>query len=341
MKKNILIIGLLTAFILGSFGFAFASLLPQRDNIQFTETVLFGDPKAAAGLELNYKSHYNHHLFWDTTWTIGTPASDAETAYRFSAKADREIQTTERGIKLETQGYNTYYIQDVPNGLQKAYDQLLAETGPGEENRRVIHLADYYQYYPLSGIIELPGMGQINWDDSYNSLYAKENLTPEADAKYRITKAFQDFFKIPVLPEDTMEIMVSVPATGSGASTLSSHGSDTSYYMETQSVISDSALYFTFQTRLGSGNYIDTSLIPGGFGIYCLPYSADEVEEEKLAMVYPLNPKAQIISMKLSSDQSRLYLITEEPEGYMFTEIDLSSMEALQRMQVNDSRGSI
>ena len=47
MKKNILIISLIAVFILGSFTFAFASLLPQRDNIQFSETVLFGNPKAA------------------------------------------------------------------------------------------------------------------------------------------------------------------------------------------------------------------------------------------------------------------------------------------------------
>lgn len=341
MKKNILMIGLLAVFVMGSFCFAFASLLPQRDNIQFTQTVLYGNPKAAEGLELHYQSHYDNHLFWDTTWTIGTPADTAETDYRFSAKEDRNVRSLEQSIRLETMSYLTYYVQEVPSGLQKAFDELQAETGPGERNSRTIRLTDYYQYYPISGTIELDGMGQIHWDDSYHSLQVKENLTPEADSTYRITKAFQDFFRIPVLSGDTMEITVSLSSNGSSTSTRSSYGSDTSYSMETESVVTADACYFTFGTRSSSGQYIDTSLIPGGFGIYCLPYSADGIEPENLSMVYPLDPKTQVISMNLSSDQSALFLITEEPGGYMFTEIQLATMETLQRFQINDAGGSI
>ncbi len=335
MKKNILIISLIAVFILGSFTFAFASLLPQRDKIQFSETVLFGDPKAAEGLILNYRNHYDYHLFWDTAWTIGAPADTAVTDYRFTAKEDRDEPDIKPAITLESHNFNQYEIDGKPNGLKKAFEELAETATPDKENIRQIHIADYYQYYPISGTLNLPGLEEVKWNDTYSAVLRQTNL----DEKYMhiidTMKVFQDYFKIPVLSNDTMEIQVRVNSQGDVTSTRTSYGTDTLYSIETESVVTEDTCYFTFDTRSWDGQYVDTSLIPGGFGIYALPYSKDGVLLDRMSTAYPLNPKTQIESMKLSSDQSRLFLFTEEADGYYFSEIKLDTMETIQKVKLN------
>ena len=231
MKKNILIIGLLAVFIFGSFGFTFASLLPQRDNVQFSETILFGDPKAAEGLTLNYKNHYGYHLFWDTTWTIGTPPESAVTDYRFSAEEVREEHTMPLGVTLETSSFITYYIQDVPYGLQNAFDDLAADTPAGEDNFRNIKISDYYEYYPISGTIQLEN-NQIVLNEAAFLQYSNGETVDMKDESIRVSLALSQFFRIPVLPRDTMSISIAKDSAGNVSTKHTSHGSDTSYYME-------------------------------------------------------------------------------------------------------------
>ncbi len=335
MKKNILIISLIAVFILGSFTFAFASLLPQRDNIQFSETVLFGDQKAAEGLTLNYRNHCDYHLFWDTTWIIGTPADTAVADYRFTAKEDREEPNMEPAITLESHDFNQYEVNGKPSGLKKAFEELAETAKTDAENIRQIHVADYYQYYPISGTLNLPGLKEVKWDDTYYAVLKQTNLDEEYKHIIDTMNAFQDYFKIPVLSNDTMEIQVRVNSQGDVTSTRTGYGTDTLYSIETESVVTEDTCYFTFGTRSRNGQYVDTSLIPGGYGIYALPFSKDGVLLDQMSTAYPLNPSTQIESMKLSSDHSHLLLFTEETDGYYFTEIKLETMEIIQKLNLN------
>ena len=89
---------------------------------------------------------------------------------------------------------------------------------------------------------------------------------------------------------------------------------------------------------------MDTSLIPGGYGIYCLPYSMDYSTDpdgmavpdpEGLAMVYPLDPNAQLLDLTLSQDGERLLLQTKEEDRFVLTVIDLSTLDTLQRLELD------
>lgn len=314
MKKNILIISLLAIFILGSFTFALASLLPQRDNVQFSETVLFGNPKAAEGLTINYKNHFDYHLFWDTIWTVGTSPESAVTDYRFSVRGDRETESADPAITLNSHAFDTYNNMNGIRVLDEAYEKMAADAVPNEEITRVVYLADYFEYYPMEVTLNLPGFNQ------------REVQRPTQ-------LAFQEFFKIPVLPGDTMELRYWLGTDGS-VSTHSSYGTDTLFHAETESVLTEDTCYFTFTTITRGRLYVDTSLIPGGFGIYALPYSEEGIETDKLSMVYPLNSKAQIQSMYLSSDHTSLFLFTKEDSSFYFAEIALDTMETLQKVKL-------
>lgn len=83
---------------------------------------------------------------------------------------------------------------------------------------------------------------------------------------------FRDFFKIPVIADEQVEISVSKGAGGRGISYgLKSTDSD-SFSIRSESALTDDACYFTFTTRTVYGDIVDTNLIPGGYGIYRLPY---------------------------------------------------------------------
>ncbi len=58
---------------------------------------------------------------------------------------------------------------------------------------------------------------------------------------------------------------------------------------------------------------VDTSLIPGGYGIYRLPYDWEKeiFLSEKLEMVYALDPKKQYTDIYASPDGAKLFLVSQ------------------------------
>lgn len=58
---------------------------------------------------------------------------------------------------------------------------------------------------------------------------------------------------------------------------------------------------------------VDTSLIPGGYGIYRLPYDREKeiFLSEKLEMVYALDPEKQYTDIYASPDGAKLFLVSQ------------------------------
>ena len=214
-------------------------------------------------------------------------------------------------------------------GLDLAYYELFQDTAPGEEKSRTIRLKDYMEYYPLGGYVEVPmltvGLGG-------RLAYQYSEWTPEMEA-------LTEYFKIPVLEEETREISIARHRDGDlhglgGGSTDSD-----AFQLWTLSAVTEEACYFVFDAHTTDGNIVDLSLIKGGFGIYCLPYENVSEQEtklvaEKLEMVYGLDPEVQILDLKLSEDKNRLLLTTMEQEKLVLTVIKVGTMDCLQRLEV-------
>ncbi|MEM5767797.1 MAG: hypothetical protein AAGU32_05850, partial [Bacillota bacterium] len=117
-----------------------------------------------------------------------------------------------------------------------------------------------------------------------------------------------------------------------------STGSD-SFNIWAESALTDDACYFTFNSRTTNGNLVDTSLIPGGYGIYCLPYSAGEPEDGgtqmgELSMVYPLDPTVRQVKLYTNPEQTKLLLLTLEDGKCVLTVIGIDTMQPLQRLEL-------
>ena len=60
---------------------------------------------------------------------------------------------------------------------------------------------------------------------------------------------------------------------------MSSTEQGDSFDFYTQSVATDDAFYFFFSNRTQLGNLVDTSRVPGGYGVYRLPYGWVDTDE--------------------------------------------------------------
>lgn len=327
MRRNLTILILLTMFIAGTFTVTAAVAGTQRDNIQFQETILYGDSAAADGLQVDYQTHHDYYLNWNTSWTFGR--SEPETDFDFDPKQTSRHFPAAYRIYMEKEYFSSFsssaYSQE--RLLQKLYDEMLADGDPGETVKRTIRLADYLEYYPLHVQLELPG-------HPYYTVTFEENFGTLSPTEAQLLDTFRSYFRIPVLPDEMLEVEMQIDSTGTGYGMLGHHSTDSSYFMTTYSAVTSDACYFTFNTRGKNDAVLDTSHIPRGYGIFCLRFTEQKIHVDRVTTVYPLEPGIDINGLRLSPDESHLYLFTEEDGQCYFSSICLDSMELVQKLEM-------
>ena len=118
MKKYLCILLLALLFSLGTLAGGHLWVNGARDRMDIRETVITGDPAAAAGLAVTYRTRDQEgRLLWETTYTPGG-AERAETDFRFSAEGEQR----------------SYYGRDIVS-LEQASGNFSAIA-------KIMHLAD-------------------------------------------------------------------------------------------------------------------------------------------------------------------------------------------------------
>ena len=308
----------------------------------FDETIREGTPSAAGGAVVSLDMQYHNQLFWNTTFYAGADR-DPETDYvchltpYYSQSAPRY-----NGVSLQN-SYDDGVSYFSPDGsvadrspLAGAYDTLYQKTAPGEEKSMTINVRDYFEYYPINGEIDLPGC-------SLALTGPAEASDPGPGAPYLSPAQwndFQRFFRIPVLPDEQLELTLGRDSNGRVWHYGSGGGSSgDAFGMYTYSAIADDSCYFTFDCHTVGGKLVDTSLIPGGYGLYRLPYTANAdgtstPQTDALEMVFPLDPEAELCGMRLDPTSTRLLLFTVNSDVYTLTVVDLRSMQQLQQLPI-------
>ena len=346
MKKALaLFLVLLTCGFCGM-GAATAYLSDRQDQVEVTPVAEQGDSAVAQGLELVVNSYFQS-MKWSTTYRPGQqPAAHTLSHFkRYWSNAARlddlyPGRVSEGLIVAISHAYNTYDEDESSAGLPQAYRELAEEVGDLEEKSRVIRYKDYEPFYNIHC--------SVAWWDSDTDLPSEKMSTAQWNELTAVKEAqnetVEQFFRIPVLEEETHLITLSKQSNG----TVSNYGhglTDSDYfqfYVHSDEVaVTDQAAYFTFSNRTHHGNLVDTSHIPGGYGIYCLPYTRDYdpmtetgILVDQLAMVYPVDPQDEILSLDISLDQSKLILRTLEEDLLVVTIIDVPSMTTLQRLEI-------
>ncbi len=361
MKKSIFIFALLLLISAGSIIAVHALIYPEKDNIALKETVLYGDKSAAYGLYAKTELDSDNHLFWTTECDIGA-ANDVVTDFTFSHKAQQHFYESEStAISLYTSSNFGYQGGvETENIKNEAIKAVIANTAAGKTHTEQIRLKDYYDFFPLNISIDFK---TGNSDSSIAYSYFRDELEFWGDEylddlNNNLYEDFVNFFRFPV-PNNYMQkitvgkddkgnvIDISLEsfirsddekASGKAEATYES----SAIYMATVSAITENACYFTFVLDDSS---VDMSFIPGGYGIYCLPFEVVEdnadsalnrvkIHSENLKMIYALSEDAKVESLNVSADGSKLLLLTEENESFVLTVLDAKTFNELQNIEI-------
>ena len=307
------------------------------DRVTVTEHTLSGDRSAADGLTLKMRTAYRNRLYWDTAFTVGRDKKP-ETVYTYFGKAQREPWSAGYDFFLydavTVDVYRTYEEGDVLTGLDLAIAELQQATPNGQSASRTFYLKDYFSCYPIG--IDVNDMG-IN---------AKLTDGP-------LQRAFGDYFRIPVNDDDAVTVNVDktygsnlFPAVDSGA-----YGDYFSFLSRDVIAESRRICFLTFQNYFYNGEdektYVDTGLIPGGWGIYAFPFDPDVSFDSEhkgegfltgdIRTVLPLEKETEVFELLLNSDESRLLVFTEEKDGAYLTVLDTDTLLQTQRLRVGSS----
>lgn len=338
MKKWIVIFSLLLIFCIVGISYAAVEVNSERDKVNFTENVIYGDRSAVENLTVKCDVNYDEHLFWESTYVTGeNPQTSTE--YRFSAMG--EPVTTARsytGLEMEAVWeYGLPRSEAEAEGIGKAYWELFNSIEPGEQGEKIIFYKNYCEYYPLSVSINLPGQ-----DGNYGGWVVDGETKDDEVQSYYAEDIFEEIFKIPVLENEAVNVSIEKRQNGgmsSWGSGFLEDGQYDSFGFNTVSAYDDSNIYFTFDAHTSKGEIIDTSEIEEGYGIYALPYYMDEdstihVVPKDLKNVYLLDTKVSVLDLQINLEKTRLHLFTVEDNLCIITIIDIETMKAQQKIEL-------
>lgn len=359
MKRSL--ICFLLALVLSVSGVVYAALSvdDRADEVTYTQRVLLGDPSMVEGVKVTANLKLMRQHFWTTEHTLGAePENEVDYTYYQTRQSD-PIPNRYDGLYLSNEfDFEIDEEKDISelSGLSLAYRELYEEGSGGKERtERLVRLRDYYEFYPIGARIQLPGTSYLYWGSDFyseppleafdeNGVAVLEDGTVVSMGPEALTiRAFQDFFRIPVLEDEYRNISIDwdgEKAVGWGGGT-SADVTDW-FNIDTFSVSTDTACYFTFSTGTYDGKIVDTGYIPGGYGIYCLPIHPIEKESDfgfdgrELSMVYPLDPTVEIRGLSVNREGKDLLLFTEEGDTAYLTVLDTATMQTRQRMELLD-----
>lgn len=334
-------LGILLAVVLlltASLGIVWAVVDSRADQITYTENILLGDVSAAEGITVDTRYEYQNHMVW---FSRHRPAETMETDTEFryyieQAQFDRERRYTGIDMSIiDTTNINwDWEVRDLADdsgleGLMKAYYDLYHGTEQGELTNTYIRYADYCEYYPLQIYVDGGKENYGYWDPYTVQRYG--------DYDEDIGKVFNDYFKIPVMEDDWVQVVIDKRSSGYASESVditnSRKGKDYCQISGCGTATED-AIYFTFNATTNSGRPIDTSLIPGGYGLYALDQSGEGVDYESLRTLRPLDESFYYMDMWVDEVHNYLMVQMEKEDIWYLAVIDLETMETLQQIEL-------
>lgn len=335
MKKVICLLCILTLLACGGIVTAVTQINQEKDTVTITEEVVYGDATLAEGITVDLKVYYDEHLMWDTRYEKDG-AVRADTKFQFSDQAFlQSFRYQDAPVSINV-SYDSDLDLETPKGelkgLARAYREIYEQTEPGMETCEKVYVKDYYEYYPLFIRLALPG----------NEIWLEERWLRDGSGRINgeqeLFDVFMNFFKIPVAEEDMVEVVVDRDQSNG---MMTQNASSDYLQLYSESVITEDGMcYFALNNHTADGGAMDTSLIPGGYGLYSFrfgqpgTYSMSGVDAESLQMSYALQENLTILHLTLNKEQTKLLLFTEEAGEYFLSVIDREAMILSQKIRL-------
>lgn len=343
----LLVIGIAGLFPVGNY------LSAEKANIQMTENVLYGDKALAEGIKVTFGSRLQWQHYWDSVYTIGANP-EIETQYTFYplGKVENSTKKTYDGITFG--GFPNYGSSGSlpmesrirPDEFLPAYQELADVTPNGASGFENIRVNEYFTFYPVWPDITTEYFWyEISGPHGYIG-YLGSGETVDASNQKELYEALNAYFRIPVPDNDIYQISLTKKEDGTitdvggrPAGEGSGVQSDT-FIWNLVSVYDEEAIYFTFVPYSSRGVEMSTDLIPGGFGVYRLPYEKDEdgiyhVKEKELQTVCSLDPNKVKKELRLEIGGSgTLRVITGDEKTVYFYAFDMEEWKLRQELSI-------
>lgn len=319
---------------LGAASFTFAAVRGQMTDCRITEKTIVGDVAAAAGLSASFGMGLQNQLYWRNVYTYGGADDGADvqettfsrknpfpadkkgpvpyvrlTGYMTSGNALDDILTDPAEgdpirQELLAQVRQEFFTAGAAERVQEIKRALPADG----ETTQDLKLKDLFRYYPIEGDLTGTSIWAASLD---NAVYASEDSV-------KLGQDLNHFLRIPIPETESSGFEVIKYPEGSmnfnyyqGKENCSQQ--EDHFDFRSIACSTPDAVYFTFNTHTDDGDVVDTSLIPGGYGIYRLPYDREKeiFLSEKLEMVYALDPKKQYTDIYASPDGAKLFLVSQ------------------------------
>lgn len=326
MRKALALFIAVLIILAGLYSAIFIQINKEKDNVAVTENIVYGDKSFAEGITINTDARYGQNLQWKTEYTIGeTPLTKTDfNFYPFGIKyEDSEIR---RNLSLYTAFHFSTTADDyndIFKNTRKAYEEMMRDATPYILQERTILLSDYYDYYPV--------MVDINFPNFYLSDYFFRDEMSEY--KLSILNNFNEFFKIPIIEGHKISINAIADEYGNITQWGTSHTEESSdnFDIYLEGSITENKCFLSLSNITASGKIVDTSNIPGGYGIYCLPFTETEssvqFDFDNMRNVYPVDEKNNVYEIRLSNDNKYLYIMTREENECVLTVMDTETYE--------------
>ena len=366
MKHRFVIFLSLTVLLAAGFLYAVVKAETGSTRLVILPENVTGDPKAAEGLvvsfdiftEIGVKSINNDRhpeaeidigvFRSEVTYQANSPVLQYEIIpgnwdYR---EEQREFLDEARWRDCTNRGY--YGLSDGNyrrTNPQKYITDLLRGTLKTKWDKagkpRILVLSDYLDYYPMFEDVYPPG-----WDigeHGYISLIGQDHIQEKTLSSFEAAMAIRelkDFFRIPVLKGDQWTM------------------TENTYYPDpvgTEHFVpifintnNDRNIFVTFCSLAQNGQPVDTSLIPGGYGVYILPYVSSEengggksyIKMEGLRLFSPLDPATEVRKLGMSPDGKTLYVIYIKNGEYFARIIDAETAEVYTDVSLGEDKRS-
>ncbi len=313
------------------FIYTFISLTDEADNVTITASTETGDKSIAQKVSLDFGYNVNNRLLWASKLSFGEE-NKVETNFMFSKNyIDRESDPGNEITFYSVSGYtssgeNTDYKNGTEfTGLDIAYKALYDRAILGTETEDIVRFKDYQEFYPIEGQIRAKDF-LLSFGNSY--------LFNQSDEDTAASEYLSSFFRIPVLDDEWVKISIFVDSNGDVGSKSfgSTNSGGDSFGFYTSCAEDEKGIYVVFSNRTSNGNCIDTSLIPGDYGIYFFPFTEDGIDLKGIKNTYPVDPETELIDISVNADKTALHLISRENNCLYLNVIDTDTMVCRQKL---------
>ena len=309
-------------------------------DTNFILETVFGDQGSLDGTEIRLLDDITNTCFWDSrvkfvdgrliTETSTEPQEDYIPHY---VNYNEEEERNNIYYDLyPSEGIGDYldYGEYVFDETKEMGDAVLA-SGKDELS---IKPSDYCDYYKYNWIIVhnygywylTTGQKKAEGDKISGSVALDENMAK-----------FADFFKIPIVKDETYSVE-KVEDDDEGPVEIY-YNVDLNYnheyfILKMKSAFGQNKAFLYFSNRTSKGNRVDTSQIPGGYGVYSFDFAQGVNGKESVApdmdtlrVVLPLDENTIIKKIAISSDEKYLYVFTLEGKDLVLYIVDTETCE--------------